>query len=86
VILYRPLRLLLLLSAGFLAVSLALFLRFLWFYASGQSPAGHVQSLIAATVLGLTGVQLVVLAFVADLIAVNRRLLEELRARSRERP
>jgi hypothetical protein len=30
-------------------------------------------------------VQLAVLAFVADLIAVNRRLLEELRARSRER-
>jgi glycosyltransferase involved in cell wall biosynthesis len=85
VILYRPLRLLLLLAAGFLVVSLALFLRFTWFYLSGQSPAGHVQSLIAATVLGLTGVQLAGLAFVADLIAVNRRLLEELRARSRQR-
>jgi len=85
VILYRPLRMLLLLAAGFLLVALALFARFAWFYFSGHSPAGHVQSLIAATVLGLTGVQLAVLAFVADLIAVNRRLLEELRARSRER-
>lgn len=85
VILYRPLRMLLLLAAGFLLVALALFVRFAWFYLSGHSPAGHVQSLIAATVLGLTGVQLAVLAFVADLIAVNRRLLEELRARSRER-
>jgi glycosyltransferase involved in cell wall biosynthesis len=86
VVLYRPLRLLLLIAAGFVLVSLALFVRFAWFYLSGQSPAGHVQSLIAATVLALTGVQFVVLAFVADLIAVNRRLLEELRARSRERP
>ena len=85
VILYRPLRLLLLLGAGFLVVSAALFARFGWFYLTGQSPAGHVQSLIAATVLGLTGVQLAVLGFVADLIAVNRRLLEELRARSRGR-
>jgi glycosyltransferase involved in cell wall biosynthesis len=85
VILYRPLRLLLLIAAGFLLASLALFARFAWLYVSGHSPAGHVQSLIAATVLGLTGVQLAVLAFVADLIAVNRRLLEELRARSRER-
>jgi glycosyltransferase involved in cell wall biosynthesis len=86
VVLYRPLRLLLLLAAGCLAVSAALFARFAWFYLTGQSPAGHVQSLIAATVLGLTGVQLAVLGFVADLIAVNRRLLEELRARSRARP
>jgi glycosyltransferase involved in cell wall biosynthesis len=85
VVLYRPLRLLLLIAAGFLLASLALFIRFAWFYVSGHSPAGHVQSLIAATVLGLTGVQLAVLAFVTDLIAVNRRLLEELRARSRER-
>jgi len=85
-VLYRPLRLLLLIAAGLVLVSLALFVRFAWFYVSGHSPAGHVQSLIAATVLGLTGVQFVVLAFVADLIAVNRRLLEELRARSRERP
>ena len=85
VVLYRPLRLLLLLAAACLAASAALFARFAWFYLTGQSPAGHVQSLIAATVLGLTGVQLAVLGFLADLIAVNRRLLEELRARSRGR-
>jgi hypothetical protein len=85
IVLYRPLRLLLLIAAALVLVSLALFVRFAWFYLSGHSPAGHVQSLIAATVLGLTGMQFVVLAFVADLIAVNRRLLEELRARARER-
>ena len=63
----------------------ALMVRFLYFYVTGLSPSGHVQSLIAAAVLGLTGVQLAVLGALADLIAVNRRLVEELRARDRER-
>ncbi len=85
VLLYRPLRILLALAAAFLFASLALFARFAYFYLSGLSPAGHVQSLIAAAVLGVTGVQLAVLAVLADLTAVNRRLIEELRARERAR-
>ena len=53
VLLYRPLRILLSPAAVFLVASLALFGRFASFYLSGLSPAGHVQSLIAAAVLGL---------------------------------
>ena len=85
VFIYRPLRILL--SAGALCVAGAgaLGARFAYFYLSGLSPAGHVQSLIAAAVLGITGVQLAVLGVLADLTAVNRRLLDELRARERER-
>lgn len=85
IFIYRPLRLLLTIAALLLLPALALFARFAYFYVTGISPAGHVQSLIAGAVLGLAGIQLAVLAVLADLIAVNRRLLEELRARERAR-
>jgi glycosyltransferase involved in cell wall biosynthesis len=85
VFIYRPLRTLLTLSACFLVPAGALFTRYLYYWATGVSPAGHVQSLIAATVLGLTGVQLAALGALADLSAVNRRQLDELRGRDRER-
>jgi len=85
VFLYRPLRILLGCGALCLLASAALFGRFAYFYFFGSSPAGHLQSLIAAAVLGVTGVQLSVLGILADLTAVNRRLLDELRARDRAR-
>jgi len=85
VFLYRPLRSLLILGGGCLTVAAVLFARFLYFFLAEISPAGHVQSLIAATVLAVVGVQLVVLGVLADLTAVNRRLLDELRARDRLR-
>lgn len=85
IFIYRPLRLLLTIAALLLLPALVLFARFAYFYLTGLSPAGHVQSLIAGAVLGLAGMQLAALAVLADLIAVNRRLLEELRARERAR-
>jgi glycosyltransferase involved in cell wall biosynthesis len=84
VFIYRPLRSLLILSGLSGTVALGLVTRFLYSYFAHLSPAGHVQSLIAAAVLGLTAVQLAVLGVLADLTAVNRRLLDELRARARE--
>ncbi|MDD5562253.1 MAG: glycosyltransferase family 2 protein [Thermoanaerobaculaceae bacterium] len=85
VFIYRPLRILLSLGALCWVGAAALGARFAYYFLTGLSPAGHVQSLIAAAVLGLTGVQLAVLGVLADLTAVNRRLLDELRARERER-
>lgn len=85
VFLYRPLKTLLLLGGASAFAGLLLFLRFLVLFAAGISPAGHMQSLIAGSVLTLLGVQLGVLGFLADLTAVNRRLLDDIRARDRER-
>ncbi len=85
VFIYRPLRILLSLGALCCAGALALGARFAYYYFTGLSPAGHVQSLIAAAILAVTGVQLSVLGVLADLTAVNRRLLDDLRARERER-
>jgi glycosyltransferase involved in cell wall biosynthesis len=85
VILYNPLRIFLRMGAIPVLVGLALLARFLYFYATAQSPAGHVQSLIVAVILIVVGVQVWVVGIVADLIAVNRRLLEESVERQRIR-
>lgn len=56
-------------------VGFALGLRFVFFYLAGDG-GGHIQSLLLATLLLGMGFFLVVVGLVADLIAVNRSLLE----------
>lgn len=53
-------------------------LRYLWLVlAHGEPIAGHLQSLVAGAVLIIVGFLTIVLGIVSDLIAINRRLLEE---------
>jgi len=85
IVLYNPLRLFIRLGLLPATVGLLLLLRFLYFYLSNHSPAGHVQSLILAVILIVVGFQIWVVGLVADLIAVNRRLIEELVERERDR-
>jgi glycosyltransferase involved in cell wall biosynthesis len=89
-VVYRP-------FCFFFSIGLSVFLlgaliglRFLWFYvtAGGQ---GHIQSLILASILISIGFQTIMVAFVADLLSVNRRLAEDnryrlLKARLKVRP
>ncbi|MGD8439212.1 MAG: glycosyltransferase family 2 protein [Holophagae bacterium] len=84
VVLYNPLRIFLRIGAIPVVLGMALLIRFLYFYFTGESPGGHVQSLILAVILITVGVQVWVVGVVADLIAVNRRLLEEAVERQRE--
>jgi hypothetical protein len=85
VTLYNPLRIFLMLGAVPVSFGVALLVRFLWFFVSGISPAGHVQSLILAVILIVIGSLVWLAGVMADLTAVNRRLLEELVVRQRER-
>jgi glycosyltransferase involved in cell wall biosynthesis len=55
-------------------------LRFLCYYISSGG-GGHVQSLILAALLMGNGFFLVVIGFVADLLSVNRKLLEDILSR-----
>jgi glycosyltransferase involved in cell wall biosynthesis len=57
-------------SLGFLIGS-----RFLYFYFTGDA-SGHVQSLILASIFLGIGTQTILVAFLADVLAVNRKLLE----------
>jgi glycosyltransferase involved in cell wall biosynthesis len=79
-VIYKPLR-----FFTFLAVVVALpglygFLRFLYFFFTG-SGAGHIQSLVVSA--GLLGMAMVLQmgGLLADIVAANRRLLEDIRAR-----
>ncbi len=84
VVLYNPLRIFLRVGAVPVVLGLVLLARFLYFYLTGDSPGGHIQSLILSVILITVGVQVWVVGVVADLIAVNRRLLEEAVERQRE--
>ena len=53
-------------------------IRFLYYYLTGGG-SGHIQSLILMSVLLGMGFQTVLIAFVADLFAANRKMLEEIR-------
>jgi glycosyltransferase involved in cell wall biosynthesis len=85
VILYNPLRIFLMLGAVPVFLGCALLVRFLYFFLAGISPAGHIQSLILAVILIVIGALIWLAGIMADLTAVNRRLLEELVVRQRER-
>jgi glycosyltransferase involved in cell wall biosynthesis len=77
---YRPFRFFALLGSGVFGLGFLLGLRFLYFYFTG-SGSGHVQSVILAALLLGIGIFLFLVGLLADLIAVNRRLLEDLEAR-----
>jgi glycosyltransferase involved in cell wall biosynthesis len=79
-ILYKPLRFfvacaVLVAIPGLIAVG-----RFLYFYAQGEG-GGHIQSLILAGTLLASAAMLGIGGILADLVAANRALLQELRYR-----
>ena len=78
--LYKPLKMFSAAASVFLVAGLAIGLRFLWFYLFGN-PGGHVQSLILAGVLIVVGAQTFLIALLADLVGINRTLLEDLKLR-----
>ena len=77
---YRPLKFFSIIGGIFFLLGALLGVRFL---AAGAT--GHVQSLILAAVLMLLGAQTFFMGLQADLIAANRKLLEEVQYRLRRR-
>lgn len=75
-LMYEPLRVFLTLGVIPLLGGLFLLVRFAVFYLNGQGQ-GHVQSLIAAAILIVLGLQTFMLGLLADLIARNRQLSED---------
>jgi glycosyltransferase involved in cell wall biosynthesis len=77
---YRPLKTFFAIGSVLMLAGLVLGVRFLWDFAQGNK-GGHVQSLILAAVFLITGFHTWLMALVADLIGVNRRLSEEVLVR-----
>lgn len=76
IIIYRPFKFFMIISLILFFPGLILGLRFLYFYIT-ESGTGHIQSLILCAILILMGVQSLFFAIIADLLAINRKLIED---------
>lgn len=86
VTLYRPFQTFLWMTGLFLVPGVLLLGRFLYFYFFTQGEAaGHIQSVVVGGVLLVIAVQMFVLGILAELLAANRALIEDLLTRVRRR-
>ena len=76
-VIYRPLTLFMWISAVLTFAGIALGGRYLMFLVDGDG-SGHVQSLILAALCIMLGAMSFMIGLVADLIATNRKLMEQI--------
>lgn len=83
-VVYKPFRF-------FFAIGFILFgsgfligIRFLYYFFTGKG-GGHIQSLILGAILLGMGFQTIMVAFIADLLSVNRKLLEDIQYQLRKK-
>jgi len=84
-VVYRPFRFFILPAALSTLAAVALVARFAWLFVESGGAPGHVQSLVVAAMFFGIGGALVVVALLGDLLAINRRMLEEIRLDTRRR-
>ena len=82
---YRPTRLFGVMASVFLVPAVLLALRYIWLAWIMPSGGSHLQSVILAGALLVCGVFTGMVGFLAHLLAINRRLLEEIRYIERSR-
>jgi len=76
-VVYRPFRSFMLIGSVLFLFGFLVGLRFVYYYLT-SSGEGHVQSVILSAVLLGMGFQTMLVAFIADLLATNRKLLEDI--------
>ncbi len=79
-IIYRPFRFFAMIGGFILLLGIALLSRFLFFYIMDKGN-GHIQSLIVSSILVMTGVQTLIFGVLADLLSINRKLIEDIQVR-----
>ena len=77
---YRPLRLFTIAGGATFLLGFAIGCRYLFFFFQGQTE-GHIQSLILSAILLIVGFQITMMGIAAELISVNRQLLEDIQLR-----
>lgn len=80
---YRPLQFFTILGTVPFSLGFILGVRWLVLFFGG-TPRSHVPSLVLSAILILIGVQLWLFGLVADLMAVNRKILEDIQLRQRQ--
>ncbi len=73
---YRPLKAFLFMFGLLFSGGLALSVRFLYFHFT-ETNTGHVQSLILASILLISSFMVLLVGLLADLVAANRKLLQD---------
>ncbi len=74
---YRPLQFFTVLGGILFLIGAAVGIRFLYFFFGGTG-AGHIQSLIFASMMIILGVMTVIVGLQADIISANRKILEDI--------
>lgn len=82
-IMYKPLKFFALLALIPFLIGLGIGVRFLVFFAMGEG-GGHIQSLILSSTLMILGFITFIIGILADIIAANRKLLEDIQKRVRK--
>ncbi|MFC4892656.1 glycosyltransferase family 2 protein [Pseudofrancisella aestuarii] len=77
-VVYNPFKFFMSIALVLFSIGVLLGFRYLYYILIGHGD-GHVQSVILSGVFMMIGFQTGLIAFVADLLAVNRRLLEDIR-------
>lgn len=80
-VVYQPFKFFMSIAIVLFSIGFILGLRFLYYWVTGDG-AGHIQSVILSGVLIGMGFQTGLIAFMADLLSVNRKLLEEIKVAS----
>jgi glycosyltransferase involved in cell wall biosynthesis len=83
-VVYQPFRFFMTIAVILFTAGLVLGGRFLYYYFTGDG-SGHLQSVVLSGVLLGMGFQTGLIAFIADLLAVNRKLLEEIQTQVRHK-
>ncbi|MDA3896626.1 MAG: glycosyltransferase family 2 protein [Desulfobacteraceae bacterium] len=73
---FKPLKAFFFLGSFCILCALIPSVRFLYFYLSGEG-AGHIQSLIFASIFFIIGFQVLIVGLLGDVISFNRKLIEE---------
>ncbi len=81
---YRPLRLFTIAGGTTFLLGFAIGCRYLFFFFMGQTE-GHIQSLILSAILLIVGFQIIMMGIAAELISVNRQLLEDIQLRIKKK-
>jgi glycosyltransferase involved in cell wall biosynthesis len=80
---YQPVQVFSRIAIAFFVVGSLAWVRFLYFYLFTHKASGHVQSLIIGTGCVVLAFMVALVAMLAELLAANRRLLEDLLVRMR---
>lgn len=87
-VVYQPFRFFMTIGLVSFSIGLLIGLRYvyylIYYFITGSDIAAHIQSLILSSILIGIGFQTILVAFLADLLSVNRKLMEDIQYRLRK--